>query len=467
MPPHGNLKHKTYAINSEDVTVRGVADPIVECNTSLKHALDVFGVLSGTIAAMIMAQMQRDVCAPRRRHPSAPRALVHRRHGSTATLAGSDGSREGGKRKKHRTSSLTRCSPQPASPNTAAEPTPTPITNPGPTGIRKSALAAAHHPTVAAQRFFVKCATAEDGPGSSTCPTRTDLTADLARVAGSAHSPRSASFEGCANGGHAARPRCARAAALVLGGVLMEEPGAIDERVPTVAGERNVLAVLDPSRVDACRHRVARIGAYQRPTARIDPDNYRPERANVVVEFYAAHKADRQQNTSEYTHGNKFSPQQPRRGRLIPADSVEALPASAGSADALTDIGIVGGAAAGMSPLAPDHPLHWRRSTDITLPHCGSNGEKIDVTTSGELDTTFFAGMVETSTSTWCCCSSMLRRVSRSARPFWSKKNSQAAPDLPYDGVKWELDLLIYLMGRSEKVAFWAIDLPYRGASQA
>ncbi|KAJ7185144.1 hypothetical protein GGX14DRAFT_485706, partial [Mycena pura] len=172
------------------------ADLIAECTAGLKHALDVFGVQSGLIAALTMAEMQRDArSAPRRAHrdpqreearaQGAPR--VHRRSG--ATIAGPDDGAEGrGKRKKRRTASLapvaacvlpaspkifhgraeelahvvnTILAPAPASSSSAAAPTPARITIPGPAGIGKSALAlaAAHHPAVAAhfaaRRFFV------------------------------------------------------------------------------------------------------------------------------------------------------------------------------------------------------------------------------------------------------------------------------------------------------------------------
>ncbi|KAJ7197429.1 hypothetical protein GGX14DRAFT_402660 [Mycena pura] len=224
MPPHGNLKHKTSAINSQDldsirfdgdqdVNVRGVADLIAECNTSLKDALDVFGVLSGIIAAMIMAEMQRNVCAPRRRHPrsaSAPHALVHRRHGSTATLAGSDDSREGGKWKKRRTSSLMRCSLRPASPNT-------------PVPVQQDS---APHPFPAPATFLDVSDRPHRGPRAR--GRQRTLTA-LGELRGCA-APRARRMTWDSTSMRAP------GSALVLGGVLMEEPGA---------DERNVLAVLD------------------------------------------------------------------------------------------------------------------------------------------------------------------------------------------------------------------------------
>ncbi|KAJ7866059.1 hypothetical protein B0H14DRAFT_2573606 [Mycena olivaceomarginata] len=40
------------------------SDLIMECNTGLKHALDVFGVQSGIIAAMTMAEMQSERTVP-------------------------------------------------------------------------------------------------------------------------------------------------------------------------------------------------------------------------------------------------------------------------------------------------------------------------------------------------------------------------------------------------------------------
>ncbi|KAJ7018718.1 hypothetical protein C8F04DRAFT_365067 [Mycena alexandri] len=157
------------------------ADLITECNAGLKHALDVFGVQSGIIAAMTMAEMQKDA---KQRHEELIAILKEKRsRPKRSSSSGSDGSSP----RKKRPSSLkpdvrSGISMLPASPkifhgrdeetahviNTITRSKPARITICGAEGIGKTAvaLAASHSPALAEMfkdhRYFVDCEGATD-----------------------------------------------------------------------------------------------------------------------------------------------------------------------------------------------------------------------------------------------------------------------------------------------------------------
>lgn len=162
------------------------ADLVTECNAGLKHALDVFGVQSGIIAAMTMAEMQKDAT---RRHEELITILKEKRARPTrSSTANPDGSRSRRQRPSgldtDLSRSLTLVPMLPASPKifygrdaevahivrllTGPDAPAARVTVCGPDGAGKSAvaLAATHHPDVAArfgaQRYFVDCAGAAD-----------------------------------------------------------------------------------------------------------------------------------------------------------------------------------------------------------------------------------------------------------------------------------------------------------------
>ncbi|KAJ6535331.1 hypothetical protein DFH09DRAFT_115593 [Mycena vulgaris] len=164
------------------------ADLITECNAGLKHALDVFGVQSGIIAAMTMAEMQKDAT---QRHEELIAILKEKRSKPKRSSTGdSSSSRPGSPRKKRPSSvktelrrSLTAVSMLPASPkifygrdeevkhitNTIIHSKPARITICGSEGVGKTAvaLAASHHPDMSQMfgphRYFVEC----DGAGDA------------------------------------------------------------------------------------------------------------------------------------------------------------------------------------------------------------------------------------------------------------------------------------------------------------
>ncbi|KAJ7182404.1 hypothetical protein C8R43DRAFT_5084 [Mycena crocata] len=158
------------------------ADLITECNQGLKHALDVFGVQSGIIAAMTMAEMQKDAT---KRHEELITILKEKRsrpkRSSTDDSSGSRSSRR--KRPSSANVNLIAISMLPASPkifygrdeevkhvvNTVLRSKPARICVAGAEGIGKTAVAvaAAHSPELGemfgVQRYFVDCEGARDG----------------------------------------------------------------------------------------------------------------------------------------------------------------------------------------------------------------------------------------------------------------------------------------------------------------
>ncbi|KAF8179579.1 hypothetical protein K438DRAFT_1768940 [Mycena galopus ATCC 62051] len=156
------------------------ASLIQECNTGLKHALDVFGVQSGIIAAMTMAEMQKEA---KQRHEELIAILNEKR--SKSKRSSTDGSSSS---RKKRPSSLktdrssTVVSMLPASPKifygrdeevqhltkliTLSQPARIALC--GPEGIGKTSLAlATSHTSEAAQlfgphRYFIECDAAHD-----------------------------------------------------------------------------------------------------------------------------------------------------------------------------------------------------------------------------------------------------------------------------------------------------------------
>ncbi|KAJ7431626.1 hypothetical protein B0H11DRAFT_843818 [Mycena galericulata] len=164
------------------------ADLITQCNAGLKHALDVFGVQSGIVAAMTMAEMQKDAT---QRHEELIAILKEKRsRPKRSSTSSSDGSRPPSPRKKRPSSvktdlsrSLSTMSMLPASPkifygrdeevmhivNTIKHSKPARITICGAEGVGKTAvaLAASHHPDISAlfgvRRYFVECDGANDG----------------------------------------------------------------------------------------------------------------------------------------------------------------------------------------------------------------------------------------------------------------------------------------------------------------
>ncbi|KAJ7268351.1 hypothetical protein C8J57DRAFT_344406 [Mycena rebaudengoi] len=163
------------------------ADLITECNIGLEHALDVFGVQSGIIAAVTMAEIQKDAS---KRHEEVIAILDKKKHPKrSCDSSSSRGSHSSSSRKKRQSSTqLSRSSTLsqiPASPKifhgrdeelkhvvytmlyapggTAAR-----IAIVGPDGVGKTALtlAAAHDPQIRERfgenRFFVDCTAAGD-----------------------------------------------------------------------------------------------------------------------------------------------------------------------------------------------------------------------------------------------------------------------------------------------------------------
>ncbi|KAJ6480454.1 hypothetical protein C8R45DRAFT_1101025 [Mycena sanguinolenta] len=155
------------------------ADLIKECNAGLKHALDVFGVQSGIIAAQTMAEMQKEA---KQRHEELIAILNEKR--AKSKRASSDGSGSSSRKKRSsspKTDDLGRSSTAvsilPASPKifygrdeevqhitktiTLARPARVAIC--GAEGMGKSALAlaASHNPEICQMfgihRYFVEC----------------------------------------------------------------------------------------------------------------------------------------------------------------------------------------------------------------------------------------------------------------------------------------------------------------------
>ncbi|KAJ7202243.1 hypothetical protein C8J57DRAFT_1623130 [Mycena rebaudengoi] len=167
------------------------ADLITECNTGLKHALDVFGVQSGIIAAVTMAEIQKDTS---QRHEELIALFKEKKNrpkrSSTSDSSSSGGSQSSSSRKKRRRFSTqlshsSTLSQIPASPkifhgrdeelkhvvNTMLNAPPgaaARIVIVGPDGVGKTALtlAAAHDPQIRERfgqnRFFVDCTAAGD-----------------------------------------------------------------------------------------------------------------------------------------------------------------------------------------------------------------------------------------------------------------------------------------------------------------
>ncbi|KAJ7649290.1 hypothetical protein B0H17DRAFT_420287 [Mycena rosella] len=162
------------------------ADLITECNAGLKHALDVFGVQSGIIAAMTMAEMQKDAT---QRHEELIAILKEKRsRPKRSSTSGSDGSRPSSPRKKRpsgvKTDQTRSVSMLPASPKIfygreeevkhltetikRSMSDPARITICGAEGVGKTAvaLATSHHSDVSQifgiHRYFVECDGATD-----------------------------------------------------------------------------------------------------------------------------------------------------------------------------------------------------------------------------------------------------------------------------------------------------------------
>ncbi|KAF8148118.1 hypothetical protein K438DRAFT_1779717 [Mycena galopus ATCC 62051] len=159
------------------------ADLIKECNAGLKHALDVFGVQSGIIAAMTMAEMQKDA---KQRHEELIAILNERRAAKQKRLTDGSGSSSSSRKKRRSSSDLSRSptvvSMLPASPKifygrdeemqhlikTITLSGPARISICGAEGLGKTALAlaASHSPEVSqmfgVHRYFVDCEGARD-----------------------------------------------------------------------------------------------------------------------------------------------------------------------------------------------------------------------------------------------------------------------------------------------------------------
>ncbi|KAJ7933459.1 hypothetical protein B0H13DRAFT_2306871 [Mycena leptocephala] len=174
----GGLLRKMFR-SMEDQTL------ITECNQGLKHALDVFGVQSGIIAAMTMAEMQKDV---KQRHEELIAILKERRSKPKRTsTSSSDGSGSSLSRRKRPSSvktdlSRSAVSMLPASPkifygrkeelthvvNMITQSKPARIAICGADGLGKTALAlATSHSSEVSQmfgihRYFVECEDAKD-----------------------------------------------------------------------------------------------------------------------------------------------------------------------------------------------------------------------------------------------------------------------------------------------------------------
>ncbi|KAJ7807908.1 hypothetical protein B0H14DRAFT_2525517 [Mycena olivaceomarginata] len=160
------------------------ADFIKECNAGLKHALDVFGVQSGIIAAMTMAEMQKDA---KLRHEKLIAILNEKR--SRPMRSSTDGSGSSSRRKRPSstktdlTGSLSSVSMLPASPKifygrdneiqhltksiTLSKPARIAICGAEGLGKTTLALAASHSPEISqmfgVHRYFVECEGARDG----------------------------------------------------------------------------------------------------------------------------------------------------------------------------------------------------------------------------------------------------------------------------------------------------------------
>ncbi|KAJ7113135.1 hypothetical protein C8R44DRAFT_882155 [Mycena epipterygia] len=162
------------------------ADLITECNAGLKHALDVFGVQSGIIAAMTMAEMQKDATA---RHEELITILKEKRsRPKRSSTSGADGGSSSPHKKRPSsvktdlTRSLSTVSMLPASPkifygreeevkhltNTIMQSAPARIAICGADGVGKTAvaLAAAHSAEISTlfgqHRYVVECDGATD-----------------------------------------------------------------------------------------------------------------------------------------------------------------------------------------------------------------------------------------------------------------------------------------------------------------
>ncbi|KAJ7719128.1 hypothetical protein B0H16DRAFT_1739598 [Mycena metata] len=158
------------------------ADLITECNAGLKHALDVFGVQSGIIAAMTMAEMSKEA---KQRHEELIEILKEKRsRPKRSSTSGSDGSSPRRKRPSSlKTDVRTGVSMLPASPkifhgrdeeikhviNTITRSSPAArVTICGAEGIGKTAvaLAASHSAELAEMfkdhRYFIECEGATD-----------------------------------------------------------------------------------------------------------------------------------------------------------------------------------------------------------------------------------------------------------------------------------------------------------------
>ncbi|CAK5270868.1 unnamed protein product [Mycena citricolor] len=155
---------------------------ITDCNAGLKHALDVFGVQSGIIAAMTMAEMQKDATL---RHEELVAILKEKRSKRNPARADDAAPLDESPRKRRPANIEVPSgiiSMLPASPKifygreaelkhvveaiTASQPARVSIC--GPEGIGKTAIAltASHHPKVSAifgsRRFFIECAGANN-----------------------------------------------------------------------------------------------------------------------------------------------------------------------------------------------------------------------------------------------------------------------------------------------------------------
>ncbi|CAK5271726.1 unnamed protein product [Mycena citricolor] len=159
------------------------ADLIADCNAGLKHALDVFGVQSGIIAARTMAEMQKDAS---QRHEELV-AILKEKRSQRISIRVDDGSPLGGSPRRKRPAIVepppaNTISMLPASPKifygredelrrivaaiTTSQPARVCIC--GPNGIGKTvvALAASHHADISimfgGRRYFVECTGAKD-----------------------------------------------------------------------------------------------------------------------------------------------------------------------------------------------------------------------------------------------------------------------------------------------------------------
>ncbi|KAJ7626172.1 hypothetical protein FB45DRAFT_75915 [Roridomyces roridus] len=159
------------------------ADLIKDCNDGLKHALDVFGVQASIVAAMTMAEMQRDAT---QRHEELITILRTKRKSTRDSTSDTLTPSPRKSRSKRQTQPDTRSTPLlPASPKIfygrtdqlmhvvnaillASSSSPARITISGPVGIGKSALAlaAAHSSSCASlfgvNRYWVDCGSAMD-----------------------------------------------------------------------------------------------------------------------------------------------------------------------------------------------------------------------------------------------------------------------------------------------------------------